>query len=267
MAKRIGTGSYGEAYIGYDVPNNQTVVVKIYNHKMSYSKMMNEILILQAICGAPNVVKLYDVVLETIDNSKNPALIFERINNVDFKELYPTFTLSDVKHYCREMLIALYHIKKNEILHRDIKPSNIMIDPDQNMVRIIDFGLSRFQYDGVNHTIAGTRYFKAPEILMEYRAYSYPVDMWAFGCLFAGMIFKRHYFFQGGDDHEQLTVIAKVFGSEKLVELAKKLQVQVDLNSSEYTVKETTDWKSFITDDNKELATDTAIDLLSKILV
>lgn len=63
-----------------------------------------EIKILQNLCGGPNIIKLLDVVRDP--HSKTPCLIFEHVNNVDFKTLYPTFTDFDIRYYIYELLIV-----------------------------------------------------------------------------------------------------------------------------------------------------------------
>jgi len=35
----------------------------------------------------------------------------------------------------------------------------------------------------------GTRYYKAPELLLQYKYYDYSIDIWAAGCMFADFIF------------------------------------------------------------------------------
>ena len=50
------------------------------------------------------------------------------------------------------------------MIHRDIKPENIMIT-DNNTVRLIDFGLSKASKKKALHTIAGTPYYMAPEVI------------------------------------------------------------------------------------------------------
>lgn len=46
--------------------------------------------------------------------------------------------------------------------------------------------------------------------------YNYAVDMWSFGCIFAGMIFRLHPLFPGKDNTDMLVEIAKVLGTEVL---------------------------------------------------
>ena len=55
-----------------------------------------------------------------------------------------------------------------------------------------------------------SRYFKGPELLVDFQQYDYSLDMWSLGCVFAGMIFKKEPFFHGSDNYDQLVRIAKV---------------------------------------------------------
>lgn len=54
-----------------------------------------EIKILQNLCGGTNIIQLLDVVRDP--QSKTPSLVFEYINNTDFKVLYPTLTDYDIR--------------------------------------------------------------------------------------------------------------------------------------------------------------------------
>jgi serine/threonine protein kinase len=65
-------------------------------------QIKREIKILQNLCGGPNIIKLMDVVRD--QHSKTPSLIFEYVNNTDFKQLYPTLTDYDIRYYIYELL-------------------------------------------------------------------------------------------------------------------------------------------------------------------
>lgn len=68
----------------------------------SLLQIKREIKILQNLCGGPNIVKLLDIVRD--QQSKTPSLIFEHVNNKDFKVLYPTLSDYDVRYYIYELL-------------------------------------------------------------------------------------------------------------------------------------------------------------------
>ena len=109
-------------------------------------KIKREIKILQNLCGGKNIIQLLDVVRDP--QSKTPSLIFEHINNTDFKLLYPTLTDFDIRYYIHELLKALDFCHSNGIMHRDVKPHNVMIDHEKRQLRLIDWGLAEFYHPG-----------------------------------------------------------------------------------------------------------------------
>lgn len=84
---------------------------------------------------------------------------------------------------------------EHNLVHRDIKPSNILLTR-QNIVKIVDFGLSRsLSSDGETQsmTISGTAAYMAPEQLRG-GVVDRRVDIWAVGVTAAEMLSGRHPF-------------------------------------------------------------------------
>ena len=81
--------------------NYQKCVIKVLK-PVKKKKIKREIKILQNLSGGPNVVALLDVVRDS--QSKTPSLIFEYVNNTDFRSLYPKFVDFDVRYYIFELL-------------------------------------------------------------------------------------------------------------------------------------------------------------------
>lgn len=138
--------------------------------------------------------------------SKTPSLIFEYVNNAcekDFRQFYAGLSEKDVKFYMQEILKGLDYINSKGIMHRDIKPHNIVIDHERKRLKLIDFGLAEFYVPQQEYNVrVASRYFKAPELLLEHPYYDYSVDMWSMGCLFAGILFAKEPFFAGQDNYE-----------------------------------------------------------------
>lgn len=105
---------------GINVVNYQKCVIKVLK-PVKKKKIKREIKILQNLSGGPNIVALLDVVRDSQvrDNhiaigelatcadraqSKTPSLIFEYVNNTDFRSLYPKFVDYDVRYYIMELL-------------------------------------------------------------------------------------------------------------------------------------------------------------------
>lgn len=63
------------------------------------------------------------------------------------------------------MLIALDETHSRGIMHRDVKLANIIVS--QQNLTLIDWGLSEFYHPKKRYnTKVGTRYYKAPELLV-----------------------------------------------------------------------------------------------------
>lgn len=64
------------------------------------------------------------------------SVVFEHIENTDFRSLYPRFSAEDVRYYMKELLKALEFSHSKGVMHRDIRPHNIMIDHSQRKVGV-----------------------------------------------------------------------------------------------------------------------------------
>jgi casein kinase II subunit alpha len=49
--------------------------------------------------------------------------------------------------------------------------------------------LAEFYHPKVEYNVrVASRYFKGPELLVDFQEYDYSLDMWSFGCMFASMV-------------------------------------------------------------------------------
>lgn len=265
VVRKVGRGKYSEVFEGVSVANNQRCVIKILK-PVKKKKIRREIKILQNLSNGPNIIKLLDVVRDP--ESKTPSLVFEYVNNTDFKVLYPTLTDYDVRYYIFLLLKALDYSHSQGIMHRDVKPHNIMIDHQQRELRLIDWGLAEFYHAGREYNVrVASRYYKGPELLVDLQDYDYSLDLWSLGAMFAAMLFKKDPFFCGHDNYDQLVKIARVLGSEPLYEyLAKyglELDPQLEALIGHHTRKP---WNKFVTPENAHLVSPEALDFLDGLL-
>ena len=83
-----------------------------------------------------------------------------------------------------KVLNAIAYCHSRGITHRDIKPENILFETNElnSEIKLIDFGLSRkYSADQKMHTILGTPYYIAPEVLKG--NYDEKCDIWSIGAL------------------------------------------------------------------------------------
>jgi len=265
IIKKIGRGKYSEVFEAINIANDQKCVIKVLK-PVKKKKIKREIKILQNLTGGPNIVSLYDVVRDP--QSKTPAFIFEYVNNNDFKVLYPTLSDYDIRYYIYEILKALDFCHSKGIMHRDVKPHNVMIDHANRKLRLIDWGLADFYHPGTDYNVrVASRYFKGPELLVDYTKYDYSLDLWSLGCMFASMIFKKEPFFHGRDNYDQLVKIAKVLGTDELDVYLKKYNITLDPHYKDilgrYPRKP---WAKFLTAENQGYISPEAIDFLDHLL-
>jgi len=265
IIRKIGRGKYSEVFEGFDIKKNSPICIKILK-PVKKSKIKREIKILKNLRGGPNIIQLLDTVKDPV--SRIPSLIFEYVNNTNFKTLYPTFTDFDVRYYIYEILKALDYCHSCGIMHRDVKPHNVMIDHQTKKLRLIDWGLAEFYHPKQQYNVrVASRYFKGPELLVNMRMYDYSLDMWSLGCMFAGMTFQKEPFFHGRDNHDQLVKIAKVLGTAGLYEYIKQYDLRLDpaIESilSRYQRKP---WTKFVNNYNKKYMSNESLDFVDRLL-
>uniref|UniRef100_A0A2I2ZPD5 mitogen-activated protein kinase n=1 Tax=Gorilla gorilla gorilla TaxID=9595 RepID=A0A2I2ZPD5_GORGO len=85
---------------------------------------------------------------------------------------------------------------------------------------ILDFGLARHTDDEMTGYVA-TRWYRAPEIMLNWMHYNQTVDIWSVGCIMAELLTGRT-LFPGTDHIDQLKLILRLVGTPG-AELLKKI--------------------------------------------
>ncbi|KAJ8924982.1 hypothetical protein NQ315_001147 [Exocentrus adspersus] len=267
LIRKLGHGKYSIVFEALHDEKNERVVIKMLK-PVRKRKVKREIKILECLKGGPNIVRLLSVV--GIPNTDLHALIFEQmVHHEDFKNIYLKLSESDTKFYLYEVLRALEFCHSRGIMHRDVKPHNIIVDQENRKLRLIDWGLADFYHPGQEYNVrVASRYFKGPELLVDYGFYDYSLDMWSLGCVFASMLFRKEPFFHGCDNHDQLVRIVRVLGTAELNSYLKKYNITIDskLASMLDTHHTRKSWQRFVNTEHEYLITDHAINLLESLL-
>ena len=265
IISKIGRGKYSEVFKGFDTQTSRFVVIKVLK-PVKKKKIKREIRILDIVSGGPNVVRLVDKVMDP--QSKTPALIFEFLENMDFRELFPKLTDFEVRYYMLSLLHALNFCHSKGIIHRDVKPHNVIINPWERKLRLIDWGLAEFFHPGVELNVrVASRYFKGPELLVDHRIYNYNLDMWSLGCMFAGIIFMKEPFFRGENNIDQLVKIIKVLGTDRFWQYIAKYNITVPKEFNGLIRPSVQrPWASFVNAENRQLCPPDAIEFLDRLL-
>lgn len=60
-----------------------------------------------------------------------------------FHDFYTKMDVPEIRMYMRNLLLALRHVHKFNIIHRDVKPSNFLYNRRQGQFLLVDFGLAQ----------------------------------------------------------------------------------------------------------------------------
>lgn len=286
LRRFIDSGRFSNVYEA-KIGGSQPCVCKVLKPDVLDTKILREVDILERCDDIEGVIHLLGIIKN--DKSRSVGLIFESVGenyqwlshkgrppNVKSElksELESSNPLSkqEIKYYMHRLLLTLQKIHRRGIMHRDVKPRNVIIDRVSRALKLIDFGHADILLAGKQYSNrVSSRSFKAPELLFDYRCYDGAIDVWACGCLFAGLIFKLEPFFYARPDPMNLGVISTVSrlaGSDTLLVWAKKWGIRMS-DKQRRTVGRhpRVPLEHFRNEENKELACDQAIDLIKNMI-
>ncbi|MED6118735.1 Casein kinase 1-like protein 2 [Stylosanthes scabra] len=152
LGRKLGSGSFGEIYLGTNVQTNEEVAIKLENIKTKHPQLLYEsklYRILQGGTGIPNL-KWFGVEGEynvLVIDLLGPSL--EDLFNFCSRKL----SLKTVLMLADQMINRVEFIHSKSFLHRDIKPDNFLMGLGRraNQVYAIDFGLAKKYRDSSTH--------------------------------------------------------------------------------------------------------------------
>ncbi|KAL2534048.1 casein kinase 1-like protein 2 [Abeliophyllum distichum] len=144
LGRKIGSGSFGEIYIGTNIQTNEDVAIKLENVKTKHPQLYYEsrsYKILQGGTGIPNV-KWFGV--EGDYNVLVMDLLGPSLEDL-FNSCSRKLSLKTVLMLADQMINRIEFIHSKSFLHRDIKPDNFLVGLGRhaNQVYIIDLGLAK----------------------------------------------------------------------------------------------------------------------------
>ena len=114
----------------------------------------------------------------------------------------------------RQITNGLKHIHSLNIMHRDLKPENILYEPLSKRAIICDFGSAKiYNQTKPNITYICTRWYRAPELLLERNLYTTQCDIWSLGCIFVEFCIKMPLFYNAKNSSELLSKQIKLLGN------------------------------------------------------
>ncbi|KAA8898814.1 kinase-like domain-containing protein [Sphaerosporella brunnea] len=228
-------------------PPKYVAIKKIYVTS-SPARIQNELELLHDLSGCRSVVPL----ITAFRHQDQVVAILPYFQHVDFREYFRSLTTNDMVAYFRSLFSALSHVHRHKIIHRDIKPTNFLYDYHKRRGVLCDFGLAEREGTDSSRCMctyyandrkerlpaiptaltpgypkndsrparranrAGTRGFRAPEVLFKCTAQTTKIDIWSAGVILLTILSKRFPFFNSSDDVDAVIEIATIFGKTRM---------------------------------------------------
>jgi dual specificity tyrosine-phosphorylation-regulated kinase 2/3/4 len=172
VVKKLGKGSFGIVLRCFDHKTKEFVALKILkNKKRLYKQGLVEAKLIENLNkhdpdDKKNIIRKWDHFVFR----KHLIITFEllSVNLYEFIKMnnFHGFSLSLIKRFAIQILIALFYLKEHNIVHCDLKPENILLRKiNKSGIKIIDFGSGCFENEKI-YTYIQSRFYRAPEIML-----------------------------------------------------------------------------------------------------
>lgn len=161
LTQFLGSGAYGEVWIGVDCSTGRKVAVKFYRdrNRVDWSQLSREVEKLVFLSADRYVVQLLSVGW----NADPPYYVMEYIEQGSLEQLLKSAgprSIGQAVELFREIVIGLNHAHAKGVMHCDLKPANVLLDLD-GRPRLADFGQSRLSHEQTPSL--GTLFYMSPE--------------------------------------------------------------------------------------------------------
>jgi serine/threonine protein kinase len=192
LREMLGRGGMGVVYRAHHTRLNRDFAIKVIRPEFAgdpklVSRFLREALALGGV-DHPNIVSATDA-----DEAEDQHfLVMELIEGFDLETVlkrHGPLAVADACEVIRQTSMGLQAILDNGRVHRDLKPSNLMLSK-HGVVKILDLGLARLQYDQVDGGLTGSKHvmgtadYMAPEQWTASHRADVRSDIYGLGCTF-----------------------------------------------------------------------------------
>ncbi|KAE8712351.1 Mitogen-activated protein kinase 6 [Hibiscus syriacus] len=221
----IGKGAYGIVCSALNSETNEQVALKkianAFDNRIDAKRTLREIKLLRHMDheNVSNCIK--DIIPPPKRECFNAVYIVYELMDTDLHQIIRSNQALSEEHcqyFLYQILRGLKYIHSANVLHRDLKPSNLLLNANCDL-KICDFGLARVNCESDFMTeYVVTRWYRAPELLLNSSDYTAAIDVWSVGCIFMELLDRRP-LFSGRDHVHQLRLLIELIGTPSESEL------------------------------------------------
>ncbi|KAJ1639274.1 kinase-like domain-containing protein [Pavlovales sp. CCMP2436] len=202
VKKAVGQGAYGLVCSAKVAATGDGVAIKkipkAFDDVIDCKRLLREIKILKHF-KHDNVLGIKDIQMPPSKKWKDVYIVSE-LADTDLHYIIHSkqpLTEEHHKYFLYQILRGVKAIHSAHVLHRDLKPGNLLVNKNCDL-KVCDFGLARSINPSTESGPVGqlteyvvTRWYRAPELLVEADTYGEGIDVWAIGCIFAEMLGRK----------------------------------------------------------------------------
>ncbi|KAG6423078.1 hypothetical protein SASPL_113462 [Salvia splendens] len=152
LGRKIGSGSFGELYLGVNIQTGEEVAVKLESVKTKHPQLHYESKLYMLLQGGTGIPHLKWFGVEGEYNAMAIDLLGPSLEDL-FNYCNRKFSLKTVLMLADQLINRVEYMHSRGFLHRDIKPDNFLMGLGRkaNQVYIIDYGLAKKYRDLQTH--------------------------------------------------------------------------------------------------------------------
>ncbi|KAL6503514.1 Casein kinase 1-like protein 11 [Orobanche gracilis] len=152
LGRKIGSGSFGELYLGVNIQTGEEVAVKLESVKTKHPQLHYESKLYMLLQGGTGIPHLKWFGVEGEYNAMAIDLLGPSLEDL-FNYCNRKFTLKTVLMLADQLINRVEYMHSRGFLHRDIKPDNFLMGLGRkaNQVYVIDYGLAKKYRDLQTH--------------------------------------------------------------------------------------------------------------------
>eukprot|EP00245_Coleochaete_scutata_P009280 TRINITY_DN300_c0_g1_i1.p1 TRINITY_DN300_c0_g1~~TRINITY_DN300_c0_g1_i1.p1 ORF type:complete len:474 (+),score=85.48 TRINITY_DN300_c0_g1_i1:237-1658(+) len=152
LGRKIGSGSFGEIYLGVNIQTNEEVGIKLESVKTKHPQLLYESKLYRILQGGTGIPNIRWFGMEGDYNVMVLDLLGPSLEDL-FTFCSRKFSLKTVLMLADQLINRVEYVHSKSFLHRDIKPDNFLMGLGRraNQVYIIDFGLAKKYRDPTTH--------------------------------------------------------------------------------------------------------------------
>uniref|UniRef100_A0A0D9VIH6 non-specific serine/threonine protein kinase n=1 Tax=Leersia perrieri TaxID=77586 RepID=A0A0D9VIH6_9ORYZ len=152
LGRKIGSGSFGELYLGVNIQNSEEVAIKLESVKSRHPQLHYESKLYMLLQGGTGIPHLKWFGVEGEYNVMVIDLLGPSLEDL-FNYCHRKFSLKTVLMLADQMINRVEYMHTRGFLHRDIKPDNFLMGLGRkaSQVYVIDYGLAKKYRDLQTH--------------------------------------------------------------------------------------------------------------------